>query len=67
MWVFACANLSYSQNEVESIRMVTKEFEMIIAQHGNFTLVVTQSNVKADPAKGVEGGAEKKDGEVEKK
>ncbi len=46
--------------------MITKDYEMIIAQHGNFTLVVTQSNVKIEEAKvAVEG--EKKEGEVEKK
>ena len=28
--------------------MITKEYEMVIAQHGNFTLVVTQRNVKAE-------------------
>lgn len=58
--------LHFWQNEVESIRMITKNYEMIIAQHGNFTLVVTQSNVKVEEAKvAVEG--EKKEGEVEKK
>jgi hypothetical protein len=56
------------QNEVESIRMITKNYEMIIAQHGNFTLVVTQSNVKVEEAKvAVEGGEVKKEGEAEKK
>jgi len=46
--------------------MITKNYEMIIAQHGNFTLVVTQSNVKVEEAKvAVEG--EKKEGEAEKK
>jgi hypothetical protein len=46
--------------------MITKDYEMIIAQHGNFTLVVTQSNVKEEEAKvAVEG--EKKEGEPEKK
>ena len=39
---------------------------MIIAQHGNFTLVVTHSKAKQDGQKAVEGG-EKKEGEPEKK
>ena len=43
--------------------MITNEYEMIIAQHGNFTLVVTQKNVVEEAAK-VE---EKKEGEGEKK
>mmetsp|Transcript_57265 Transcript_57265/g.100578 ORF Transcript_57265/g.100578 Transcript_57265/m.100578 type:complete len:130 (-) Transcript_57265:107-496(-) len=54
-------------NEVESIRMITKNYEMIIAQHGNFTLVVTQSNVKVEEAKVAVEGGEKKEGEAEKK
>ena len=59
------------QNEVESIRMITKTYEMIIAQLGNFTLVVSQSNVKEAELEvkavleGVAG--EKKEGEAEKK
>lgn len=56
----------YPDNEVESIRMITMEYEMIIAQHGNFTLVVTQSNSKAEAVK-KEGEGEKKEGEEEKK
>ena len=49
--------------------MITKNYEMIIAQHGNFTLVVTQSNAKVEEAKVVVEGAvvEKKEGEPEKK
>ncbi len=39
---------------------------MIIAQHGNFTLVVTHSKTKAEVGKSAEGG-EKKEGEAEKK
>ena len=31
------------QNEVESIRLRTSEYEMIIAQMGHFTVIVTQS------------------------
>lgn len=47
--------------------MITKSYEMIIAQHGNFTLVVTQSNVKVEEAKVTVEGTEKKEGEPEKK
>lgn len=39
---------------------------MIIAQHGNFTLVVTHSKTKTEVGKSAEGG-EKKEGEAEKK
>jgi len=54
------------KNEVESIRMITRDYEMIIAQHGNFTLVVSHSNKsKADDKGSLEG--EKKEGEPEKK
>mmetsp|Transcript_3243 Transcript_3243/g.5054 ORF Transcript_3243/g.5054 Transcript_3243/m.5054 type:complete len:129 (+) Transcript_3243:162-548(+) len=53
-------------NDVESIRMITKNYEMIIAQHGNFTLVVSQSNVKEEEVK-VAAEGEKKEGEAEKK
>lgn len=45
--------------------MITKDYEMIIAQHGNFTLVVTQNNSKNDSKAAVEG--EKKEGEAEAK
>lgn len=38
---------------------------MIIAQHGNFTIVVTQSNAKVESKKDADG--EKKEGEAEKK
>eukprot|EP01039_Chlorochromonas_danica_P006220 gene6220-6858_t len=54
--------LETPDNEVESIRLITKEYEMIVAQHGNFTLVVTHSNSKAHVKVVVEG--EKKEGEV---
>ncbi len=30
------------QNEVESLRLKTKDYEMVLAQHGNFTLIVIQ-------------------------
>ena len=39
---------------------------MIIAQHGNFTLVVTHSNLKVEAKVTGEGG-EKKEGEPEAK
>mmetsp|Transcript_14130 Transcript_14130/g.18516 ORF Transcript_14130/g.18516 Transcript_14130/m.18516 type:complete len:123 (+) Transcript_14130:106-474(+) len=34
-------------NEVESIRLRTVDYEMIVAQHDNFTLVVIQKSHKA--------------------
>jgi hypothetical protein len=58
------------QNEVESIRLRTFEYEMIIAQQGNFTIAVTQTPSKVDLSKVgvVTGGEEKKEGaEAEKK
>lgn len=46
--------------------MITRDYEMIIAQHGNFTLVVSHSNKsKADDKGSLDG--EKKEGESEKK
>lgn len=45
--------------------MITKDYEMIIAQHGNFTIVVTQSNAKVESKK--DGDGEKKEGDAEKK
>ena len=54
-------------NEVESIRMITKEYEMVIAQHGNFTLVATHSKIKVPEVKAAVEGGEKKEGEPEKK
>ena len=47
------------QNEVESLRLKTKDYEMVIAQHTNFTLLVIQEPVKETPAE-EEGGEEKK-------
>jgi len=48
------------QNEVESIRLRTNEYEMIIAQHANFTIIATQSPSKVEDAKAavVEAGKE---------
>mmetsp|Transcript_16088 Transcript_16088/g.16220 ORF Transcript_16088/g.16220 Transcript_16088/m.16220 type:complete len:126 (+) Transcript_16088:140-517(+) len=51
-------------NEVESIRLRTIEYEMIIAQHGNFTVIVTQNPSKAGDKK--QGVDEKKEGEEKK-
>lgn len=46
------------QNEVESIRLRTLEYEMIIAQHSNFTIIATQCAAKvAEAVKAVEGAA----------
>lgn len=49
-----------TQNEVESLRLKTKDYEMIVAQHGNFTLIVTQQSPNAK--KRVEEG--EKEGEA---
>lgn len=61
--------LSIPQNEVESIRLRTTDYEMVIAQHGNFTIIVIQdrdpSVSKADP-KG-SSAEEKKENESDKK
>jgi hypothetical protein len=43
--------------------MITNDYEMVIAQHSNFTIVVQQSKSKAEE----KPSEEKKDGEVEKK
>jgi hypothetical protein len=37
----------HPDNEVESIRMITRDYEMVIAQHGNFTLVATHTKKQA--------------------
>mmetsp|Transcript_8854 Transcript_8854/g.9368 ORF Transcript_8854/g.9368 Transcript_8854/m.9368 type:complete len:123 (+) Transcript_8854:49-417(+) len=50
-------------NEVESIRLRTVEYEMIIAQMGNFTIIVSQTPSKSDTKAVVE---EKKEGEEKK-
>ena len=46
-------------NEVESIRLKTLEYEMVIAQHGNFTVILTQK-IQEDE---VVSGEEAKEGE----
>ena len=53
-------------NEVESIRLKTDLCEYIIAQYGNFTLLVEQknANMKEEVVEGEEGegeGGEKKE------
>lgn len=52
-------------NEVESLRLKTTDFEMIVAQHGNFTLLVIQDTepkaVGEEEGEGAEGGEEKKE------
>jgi hypothetical protein len=57
---------SAEQNEVESIRLRTADYEMVIAQHGNFTVVVIQEPSGKEAVKVVEVG-EKKEGEAEAK
>lgn len=47
--------------------MITKEYEMVIAQHGNFTLVATHTKIKPEVKAVVGEGGEKKEGEPEKK
>lgn len=47
--------------------MITKDYEMVIAQHGNFTLVATHTKIKQAEVKTTAEGGEKKDGEAEKK
>ena len=57
------------QNDVDSIRLRTAEYEMIVAQHGNFTIIVTQDRDPNAASKAIVVGAEgeKKEGEAEKK
>jgi hypothetical protein len=52
------------ENEVESLRLKTDFYEMIVSQHGNFTLVVIQMEEVAEP---VAAAGEKKEGEGEEK
>ena len=42
--------LFYKQNEIESIRLRTVDYEMIIAQQGHFTIVLTQKTSAASDA-----------------
>ena len=45
-------------NEVDSIRLKTEQYEMIVAQQGNFTIIVSQTHkaeVKTDEKKEGEG------------
>ena len=48
---------------MESIRIKTKDYEMILAQIGNFTVIATQTPHKLD----VKVDSEKKEGEAEAK
>ena len=58
--------LDAPDNEVESIRLRTNEYEMIIAQHANFTIIATQSPAKLEAAKAaVEGAKEGEPAKVE--
>jgi len=41
--------LTSLQNEVESLRLKTSFYEMIVSQHGHFTLVVIQMEEPAVP------------------
>lgn len=58
-------------NEVESIRLRTSAYEMIVAQAGNFTIIVTQAKLDVvavgDEKKEGVAGEEKKDGAAEEK
>mmetsp|Transcript_96291 Transcript_96291/g.274318 ORF Transcript_96291/g.274318 Transcript_96291/m.274318 type:complete len:88 (+) Transcript_96291:344-607(+) len=49
------------QNEVESLRLKTNEYEMIVAQHGNNTLVVIQDTADKEHHVGEEEEEEKKE------
>ena len=49
-------------NEVESIRLKTEDYEMIVAQQGNFTVIITQR-----PDEEEEAVAAVAEGEEEKK
>lgn len=55
------------QNEVESIRLRTAEYEMIIAQVGHFTIIVSQSPAELLKGKDDDEAGEKKDGVAETK
>mmetsp|Transcript_96290 Transcript_96290/g.274314 ORF Transcript_96290/g.274314 Transcript_96290/m.274314 type:complete len:120 (+) Transcript_96290:81-440(+) len=48
-------------NEVESLRLKTNEYEMIVAQHGNNTLVVIQDTADKEHHVGEEEEEEKKE------
>ena len=55
-----------SQNEVESLRLKTKDYEMIIAQHVNFTLMVIQEQEKEGGGAAAAEGAPAAEGEEKK-
>ncbi|KAJ8601327.1 hypothetical protein CTAYLR_007235 [Chrysophaeum taylorii] len=48
------------ENEVESLRLKTSFYEMIISQHGNFTLVVVQMEEAVIPKEAAAEAEEKK-------
>ena len=51
---------STAQNEVESLRLKTSFYEMIISQHGHFTLVVIQMEEPEVPNKEAAAETEEK-------
>lgn len=53
-------------NEVESLRLKTKDYEMIIAQHVNFTLMVIQEQEKEGGGAAAAEGAPAAEGEEKK-
>mmetsp|Transcript_37591 Transcript_37591/g.68696 ORF Transcript_37591/g.68696 Transcript_37591/m.68696 type:complete len:102 (+) Transcript_37591:185-490(+) len=46
-----------AENELENLRLKSDNYEMIVSQHGNFTMIVNQS-FKIVPTDGEEEGAE---------
>jgi hypothetical protein len=50
-------------NEVESIRLKTEDYEMVIAQLGNFTLILTQRPEMEEVVEVKEGEEAKEGGE----
>ncbi len=49
--------LEPADSEIENVRLKCPEYELIVSQHGNYTMMVMQS-FKAEPAgEGEEGGA----------
>lgn len=53
-------------NEVESIRLRTDKYEMIVAQHGAFSLIALQTDEAVVPEGAVEPGVEGAEGEAKK-
>lgn len=48
------------QNEVESMRLKTRDYELIVGQSGNYTLAVIQQQVPAIAAQSVGSASSKK-------